>query len=213
MGTVYSHIESILQSQFVHQFGERQDNSMYRKWQSKPFRERYGGQEPAQPESMTISLLTEVQGYANLLQAAPWRIGNVTGRLRLYTSDNPVACYLRPVRQWWDVGAFASFDYFLPLSPKILLKIERRPDQADTNQECGGMRERWKKDFSEWEVSMARHIISRSASRYLYGEGVFIQKQDAELHLVRIEEELQEFAMRYLGYDPSSPPGAGIPVS
>ena len=196
MATVYSQIESKLQGQFVHQFGEGQGNTMYGEWQSKPFHERYGGQESDQPASITNLLLTEVQGFANLLRADSWRIGNVTGRLRLYTSDNPVARHLRPVRQWWDVGAFASCDYFLPLSPEILLKIERRPDKADTNQECSCRGDRRKKDFSKWEVSMARHIISRSASRYLYGDGIVISKQDAELHLVRIEEELREFVAR-----------------
>ena len=211
LSTAYSQIESKLQAQFVHQFGENQGDSMYGEWQSKPIHERYGGREPVQPASTTISLLAEVQGYANLLRAAPWRIGNVTGRFRLYTSDNPVARHLRPVRKWWDVGAFASYDYFLPLSPDTLLKVERRIDKADTNQECSCKGDRRKKNFSEWEVSMARHIMSRSASRYLYGEGIVIPKQDAEIHLARIEEEARELAIRYLGVDPSPPQSVGFP--
>ena len=208
---IFSQIEQNLQSQFVSYFGETQGLAKYAEWQAKPFHERYGEEEPSQPASTTNYLLGEVQGFANLLRAAPWRIGNTLEHGRLYTSDNPVSRYFRPVRHRWEVGAFSSFHYFLPLSPELLLKIERRPDAADLDKDASPWGERRKKDFSEWEISMARHIISRDASRYLYGDGLVVSKQCAVSCLDRIELATREFAARYLGYDPNPSPGAGFP--
>ena len=212
LNTVFSQIEKNLQGQSVHQFGKAQGQAMYEEWQAKPFHERYGEQEPTQVASTTNFLLSEVQGFANLLRAAPWRLGEVLGQTRLYASDNPVSRYLRPVRPWWEVGAYSSFHYFLPLSPGLLLKIERRPDSDDSDSETSPWGERREKGFSEWEISMARHIISRDASRYLYGDGLLVSKQYAVSRLDQIELATREFAARYLGYDPNPPPGAGFPV-
>ena len=209
---VFSQIEQKLPSQFVHQFGEAQGLAKYTEWQAKPFHQRYGEREPTQSASITTSLLSKVQGFANLLRAAPWRIGNALGQLRLYTSDNPVSRYLRPIRPWWEVGAFSSFHYYLPLSPELLLKIERRPDAADLDKDASPWGERRKKDFSGWEISMARHIISRDASRYLYGDGLVVSKQCAVSCLDRIERSTREFAAKYLDYDPNPPPGTGFLV-
>ncbi len=209
---VFSQIEQKAQSQFVHQFGEAQGLAKYTEWQAKPFHERYGEREPTQPASITTSLLSKVQVFANLLRAAPWRIGNSSGQLRLYTSDNPVSRYLRPVRSWWEVGGFSDFHYYLPLSSTLLLKIERGPGPDDLDKEASPWGERRKKDFSEWEISMARHIISRDASRYLYGEGLVVSKQCAVSCLDRIERSTREFAAKYLDYDPNPPPGTGFPV-
>ena len=213
LNTVFSQIERNLQGQFVHQFGKAKGQAMYEEWQTKPFHERYGEQEPTQAASTTNFLLSEVQGFANLLRASRWRIGEVLGQSRLYASDNPVSRYLRPVRPWWEVGAYSSFDYFLPLSPELLLKIERRPDSDDSDSEASPWGERREKGFSEWEISMARHIISRDASRYLYGDGLLVSKQCAVACLDRIEVKMREFATRYLGYDPNPPPGTGFPHS
>lgn len=209
---INSQIEQILLPQFVHQFGETQGFAKYEEWQAKPLHERYGEEEPTQPASTTNFLLSEVQGFANLLRGAPWRIGSTLGNMRLYSSDNPVSRYLSPVRPWWEVGAFSSFHYFLPLSPKLLLKIERRPDSSDL-EEAITWGERRKKDFSEWEVSMARHIISRDASRHIYGDGLVVSKQCAVSCLDGIELAIREFAAKYLGYDPNPPAGLGFPFN
>ena len=209
---VFSQIEQNLKGQFLSQSGEQQGLAKYREWQAKPFHERYGEKGPSQPASTTNHLLGEVQGFANLLRAAPWRIGNTPKHGRLYTSDNPVSRYLRPVRPLWEVGAFSSFHYFWPLSPELLLKIERRPDDADSEETASPWGERRKKDFSEWELSMARHIISRDASRYLYGDGLVVPKQCAVSCLDRIELATQEFAAEYLGYDPNPLSGVGFPI-
>ena len=212
LDVINSQIEQILRGQFLHQFGEPQGPAKYEEWQAKPLHERYGEEESTQPASLTNYLLGEVQGFANLLRAAPWRIGNTLGDRRLYTSDNPVSRYLRPVRPWWEVGAFSSFDYFLPLSPELLLKIERRPDSPDSEEDAIPWGERRRKDFSEWDVSMARHIVSRDASRYLYGDGMIVPRQCAVSCLAQIEANIREFAAKYLGYDPNPPAGLGFPL-
>ena len=199
---VSSQIEQKVKGQFLHQLGETRGLIQYEEWRAKPLRERFGDEDPTQPASISNFLLGEVQGFANLLRSAPWRLGNVLGRLRLYTSDNPVSRYLRPVRPWWDEGGFSSFHYYLPLSPELLLKIERRPDSNDSDKGFSPRGERRKKDFSEWEISMARHIVSRDASRYLYGNGFLVSKQCAVSCLDRIEFNTREFAAKYLGYDP-----------
>ncbi len=210
--TFFSRAEQNLQGQFVYRFGQTEGLAKYNEWREKPFHERYGEEEPTQPASITNHLLGEVQGFANLLRAAPWRIGHALGQRRFYTSDNPVSRYLRPVRPWWKVGAFSSFQYFLPLSPNLLLKIERRPDATGVERPTSPWEQRRKRDFSESEVSMARHIISWDASRFIYGDGLVVSKQCAVSCLERIELSMQEFAVKYLGYDPSPPPGAGFPV-
>jgi hypothetical protein len=149
-------------------------------------------------------MLGEVQGFANLLVAAPWRIGFAPDSIQLYTSDNPVAGYLNPVRPWWETAAFASLNYFVPLSPKVLLKIERRPDQKGKG-ELKPRGERRHEDFSEWEISFARHVVTNDAVKYLYGEGPVVPKDCAASCLERIGRAELEFAIRYLGFDPRPP--------
>lgn len=205
-------IEQIAQGMFVNNLGETEGLASFKEWQARPLHERFGEEEPEQPASMTNYLLGEVQGFANLLRAAPWRIGRALSSRRLYTSDNPVSRYLRPVRPWWETGAFSSFDYFLPLSPEILLKFERRPDLAKSDKEASPWGVRRRKDFSGWEISMACHVISRDASRFLYGGGLVVSKQCAVSCLDRIELNAREIASRYLGYDPNPPPGLGFPA-
>jgi len=130
-------------------------------------------------------MLGEVQGFANLLRAPPWRIGMAPDSTCLYTSDNPVAGYLRPVRPWWEGAAFASHIYIVPLSPKILLRTERRPDQKD-DRELQPRGERRRKDFLEWEISFARHVVTNDTIRYLYGEGPVAPRDCAASCLERI---------------------------
>ena len=207
-----SQIDQMAQRQFAHILGDADGLAKYGEWRAMPFDERYGEEEPTQPASITNSLLGEVQGFANLLRAAPWRIGNTRGQRWLYASDNPVSRYLRPVRPWWDVGSFSSFHYYLPLSPDTLLKIERWPDAGDSQELPNLSGQRRHRDFSEWEVSMARHIISRDAARFLYGDGTFVPKQCAEVCLNQVERAMRDFAQHYSGYRPDPPSRAGFPV-
>ncbi len=102
-----------------------------------------------------------MQGFANVLRAMPWRIGRVDTGLPLYTSDNPVSRYRQPLALW---AGFSAFTYFFPLSPQTLMRIG--PGVTPR-----GIGTREHKDFSDWETSFARHVITADASRFLYGAG------------------------------------------
>src|SRR3990172_2532745 len=70
-----------------------------------------GARDPA----LTALMLAETQGLANVLQAMAWTAGEVVGVRPLYTSDNPVARFLTPVRPWWELGGFYAWNYYLAL--------------------------------------------------------------------------------------------------
>ena len=190
----------------MRKLGEHFDAAVFDKWHSSLLQGKYDEEEKAQSKLVNLELLREVQGFGNLLRASPWRIGNVAGPLRLYTSDNPVAQYRTPVRSRWDFGGFWSYEYFFPLSPDVLLKIERRPDSKDSMEPAGAWGHRRCKDFPNGEVSMARHIISLNANRFLYGEGQFVSRECAETCIRQVEQARWDFALQYLGYNPNAPP-------
>lgn len=203
-------IKDMAKKQIYHQHDKKKADSIWEKIKDNPNHWWFNEGEPWQPATTTNFMLGEVQGLANLLWGAPWRIGMAPDSIQLYTSDNPVAGYLRPVRPWWEGAAFASFTYFVPLSPKVLLKIERRPDQKDKDKpRLRG--ERHRNDFSEWEISFARHIMTQDAVRYLYGEGPIVPRDCAASCLERIGKAQMEFAIRYLGFDPRPPRGLETP--
>jgi len=204
--TVLLQIKDMAQKQIYHQHDKGKADSIWQEIEKKPDRWWFNEREPQQPASTANFMLGEIQGFANLLRAAPWRIGFAPDSLRLYTSDNPVAGYLNPVRPWWEGAAFASLTYFIPLSPKVLLKIERRPDQKD-KEKLQPRGERRYKDFSEWEISFARHVVTNDTKRYLYGEGLVVLRDCAVNCLERIGRAQMEFAIRYLGFDPRPPKG------
>lgn len=186
--------------------GKDVDSDALAKWLASRIHGPPNEEVEADTVSTSIELLGETQGFGNLLRASPWRIGNVSGPHFLYSSDNPVVRYLAPIRSMYDFDGFWAYDYYFPLSQDILFKIERRPNygvSTEANDEWGHRR---RKDFSQWEVSMARHIISRDASRFLYGEGPMVSRQCAASCLDRIEWSMREFASRFLGYNPSAPP-------
>lgn len=204
-------IKVMAKKQIYHQHDKKKADAIWEEIKDNPDHWWFKESEPQQPSTTTNFILGEVQGFANLLRAAPWHIGMAPDSIRLYTSDNPVAGYLRPVRPWWEGAAFASFTYFVPLSPKILLKIERRPDRKD-KEELQPRGERRRNDFSEWEISFARHIVTNDAIRYLYGEGPIVPRDCAASCLERIGKAQLEFAIRYLGFDPRPPRGLEPPV-
>ena len=202
MKSIGSQIKDSLMRQIIHHYGEVAANSVFIDMVEGKEHDWLRDDELSTPTSISLGMLQETQGFANLIRGAPWRIGYALGPRRLYTSDNPVSGYLRPVRPWWEVGAFAAFQYYLPLSPDLLLKIDRMPDDESENQLIprGPRRNR---DFSEWEVSMARHVVSYDATRYLYGEGIVVPKQCAEVCLSRIEQSMRELSKAYLGFNPN----------
>ena len=190
-----------------HKLGEHFDPAVFDKWHSSLLEGKYDEEEKAESKLVNFDLLGEVQGFANLLRASPWRIGNVLGTLHLHTSDNPVAHYQTPVRSRREFGAFWSYDYFFPLSPDVLLKIERKPDSNDSMEPAGTWGHRRRKDFSNGEVSMARHIISLNANRFLYGKEQYVPRECVEACIRRIEQIMWDFSTQYLGYNPNTPPG------
>ena len=87
--------------------------------------------EPPQPGELSTNVLAEVRGWANLLWGALWRIGTGPNDVKLHTSDNPAAAYLRRIGEWSEGAAFGSLMYYFTLAPNVLSKIERRTDDHD----------------------------------------------------------------------------------
>ena len=197
-------IKDMVKKQVYHQYSKREVEAIWDEMKDNPDHWWLNEPEPQQLTTTTAFMLGEVQGFANLIRAAPWRIGTAPDSIRLYTSDNPVSGYLNPVRPWWERAAFASFTYFVPLSPKILLKIDRGPDQKE-DEELRPRGERRRSDFSSWEISFALHVVTNNARKYLYGEGTVIPRQCANSCLERIDRAKLGFAIRYLGFDPRPP--------
>lgn len=197
-------IKENIKAQIFNQNNKNEAEIIWQEMDNQPMEWWFNQKEPEQPSMTASFMLSEVQGFANILRAAPWRIGKVPETQTIYTSDNPVAGYLRPVRPWWERAAFGSLTYFIPLSPKVLLNIERRRDKDD-NKELQSRGERMCKDFSEWDISFTKHIITTEATRYLYGEGSIVDKRCAYNCIKRIEQAQVEFAVNYLGFDPRPP--------
>ena len=195
---ISSQIEQKVHGQFLHQLGEAQGRAEFEEWRAKPFQERCGEQ-PTQPATITNVLLGEVQGPT----CCDLRLdGSV---MCSGYGSTPLTIQFHVICALLDHGGMkVVFPRLLLLSPELLLKIERRPFELRIKDSPRG--ERRKKDFSEWEISMARHIVSRDASRYLYGNGFLVSKHCAVSCLDRIEFNTREFAAKYLGYDPSPVP-------
>ena len=209
MASLVAQTKDMIKGAIFHQYGEQEAQALWDVYNDQPDYKWLGESEPPQPAGTSTYMLSEVQGWANLLWCAPWRIGKAPAKSRkLYTSDNPVAAYQRPVRPWWEGAAFGSLTYIMPLSPDTLLKIERRPDGGGDSNPRGSRRHR---DFSVEEISMARHLVTREATRFLYGEGLFVPRDCATKCLKTIDEAKVRFAKRYLGYDPRPPKGQGFP--
>ena len=131
---------------------------------------------------MSTYMLGESLGFSNLVLAMPWRIGCVTSQ-RLYTSDNPVSSYINPVRPWLDLDCFPARDYYLPLSPTLLLKVGRLQYEDNAQVAPNRIGPRCNYDFSEGDAVFVRWLISASATRFLYGEEKGIPKELAEFYL------------------------------
>lgn len=168
-------------------------------WESKPDWWWSGQAQPSQEGDISTFMLGEIQGFANLLRAMSWRIGNAHPRFALYTSDNPMSGYLPPVRPWWSTGAFTEHVYYLPLSTRVLFN-------TDPKLHPSGVGKREYLDFSEWETSFARHVVTRAASRFLFGPAPYVQRDWAISWLRRIDAIKVQDAIRLQGFNPNRPP-------
>jgi hypothetical protein len=201
-------IKDMAKKQIYQLNNKKKANAIWEELEKKPDYWWFKEKEPPQVASVANFMLREVQGFANILRAAPWRIGFAPDYLQLYTSDNPVSGYIPTVRPWWNLAAFGSFSYFIPFSLKVLLVIEGRPNEKG-EKKLQPLGDRRHKDFSEWEVSFARHVVTGDSLRYLYGQGPVVSRKCAVRCLEKIERARLEFAIHYLDFDPKPPDGIG----
>ena len=161
-------------------------------WKTKPDEWFLKEENPYQPAGTVASMLGEVQGFANLLRHMPWRVGFVDSGLALYTSDNAVSRRPIPTVRW---AGFPMWRYFWPLTPSVLLQIGPRLTEE-------GKPGRIRGDFSNWETSYARHVVSENASRFLYGPGPYVPKECASSCLKRIDMQRADDAAGHQNHDP-----------
>ena len=107
--SLVAQLQEFVKPHLFKRYGDEDGEAIFNELKNKPLSWWLDGKETAQPAEMSTYMFEEIQGYANLVRAAPWRIGCAQGPSRFYTSDNPVSRYLPPVRPWWDTGAFRRF--------------------------------------------------------------------------------------------------------
>ena len=172
-------------------------------WKEKPEEWWLNEEKPPDDAEGAARMLSEVQGWANLLVAANWRTG-YSRDLSLYTCDNPLAEYLPPIRPWYaGGGAIWEHGYVFALSPEVLLWVY----PLGYEKEVAEHGSRTYQDFSRWEASLARHIITRNATRFLFGKGPYVSPPCAQQCLARIDDINLLIAMRLQGHDPRRPKG------
>ena len=184
-------------------FPKDEADEYWKEWQSKPREWWLNETRPLQDADGTAHMLSEVQGFASSLMAMPWRTGLVNSRYPLYTSDNPVAAYA------WHVlpnpprlgTTFVDHTYMLPLSREVLFIAEA----FDPLKKCSRRGLRRRKDFSAWESSFARHVVTRSASRFVYGTNAPVPVQCASACFQRIDHNKGVDAVDLQGYNPYGP--------
>jgi hypothetical protein len=188
-----------------HKGDEATADRIWEEWEKNPEEWWFQQERPFNHAELTAQMLASVQGYANMLWSMPWRVGRVPSHIRLYTSDNPMHGYLEPIRPWWEHGAFATFWYYVPLSPSVLLRIAPftyRPQDAVV----GDPGARTVRDFGGWDASMALHIQSRGATRFLYGEGGYIGQDEARDALDLMEVSVKMACKLALNWSGDEPP-------
>jgi len=205
MTSMADQTKELIRKHALAMYGDEEGSALWEEQYKGQIEQMFLGEQPA---DLSTSMLGDVQGWANLLRGAPWRIGTRSTKLNLYTSDNPVAAYQHPVKEW-ELQAFSSFIYYVPLSTNVLLKIERRPNRYDESAPRGPRR---RLDFTTEEISVARHVVTQEATRFLYGEGLIVPRDCATRCLKMIGDAKLKFAIKYLGFDPRPPKGFAPPT-
>ncbi|MCH8805972.1 MAG: DUF4238 domain-containing protein [Planctomycetes bacterium] len=178
---VVAQIKKLAKEQLFHMFPDTAAET-WAEWSEKPDHQWLQEEHEPEPASVSNSLLGEINGHKNLILAAPWRIGRTAASLKIYIGDSGVSPYLTPVRPWWEGAAFASFAYYLPLSPAVLFVAERRTNYPETSEgstleEIRGSRRR--ADFSKGATSFARHVVTASAHRFVFGDATVVPRDCA----------------------------------
>lgn len=163
-------------------------------WKDKPDEFFMSEPEPYQLSKTMAAMLGEVQGFGNLLRAMPWRFGR-TEPGALFLSDNPISRYPLPTRKF---HGFPDYVYYVPLSPNTLLRIGHGADAS-------GRGSRTVANFSDWETSLARHVVRVEARRYLYGTAPIVSQSCAEDCLKRVLTAKGLDGYRLQGLDPRCP--------
>ena len=142
---------------------------------------------------LTASVLAGVAGFANLLRVKPWRIGCVPRGTRLYTSDNPMSWWIKPVRPWWEHGSLDYLDFWIALSPRVLLRLGRArfPDEVLDAGNLEPQGPRALRNFTKHETSVARHVITLRAERFLIGDALPVSRACARNCIASIEEGMR----------------------
>jgi hypothetical protein len=195
-------IKKIAEGYIRKQAGDAADEA-WAIWDSEPDWRWLQQAGPIQEAELSSAMMQELQGWANIIRAMPWRSGRAVGSRNLYTSDNPVAAYLPPIRPWWSGGAIWEYTYYFPVTHDVLVVIGPygyTPRRGRKGQRGFG-------DFTEWESSFARHLVTANASRFLYGDGPYVPRNCAEECLRRITLEKIYDATRFHGFDPSAGQG------
>lgn len=199
-----AHAKRIATGYVRNNYPEAQAKLMLEAWEEQPDDWWLGNSAPSSTAETAAGMLSEVQGYANLLWAMPWRIGRVPSELPLYTSDNPLAGRIPPIRPWWEGGAFGSLRYYVPLSPDVLMQID--PVSRKAKGEGADLRgNRRRRDFDHWQTRYALMTVSSQARRFIFGSAPAIPREQAIEWLQFDDIVTRSWAMRFTGYDPRPP--------
>ena len=192
--------KSIAKAQIYGLLPDEEAEKQWQVWKDKPIEWWLQEPKPLDEAEGAATMLGEVQGWAQLLMSADWRAGLSQERV-LYTCDNPLSEYLPSVRPWYAFGAMDDHGYVFALSPHTLLWVYPKVFRTDAEP----MGSRLHKDFQRWEASVALHIITRNATRFLYGDGPYVSQPCAEQCLKSIDEINVLVAMKLQGFDPRRP--------
>lgn len=194
-------IKPMVRSYIHNTLPKKEARELWKYWErNKPPEWWLGQEKPRQDADATAYMLSEVQGFANMLQAMPWRIGLVDSAYPLYACDNPLAAYASPVLPLPPrVGpSFMDHTYFLPLSRQVLLTVEA----YTPTKNCPPRGPRSCRNYSAWETSFARHIVSASTTRFVFGSDNPISRDRALEGVRRVSWNKTFDVMKLQGYKP-----------
>lgn len=161
------------------QFAPGDADDIWSVWKNKPDEWFLQEKEPYQVAATAASMLSEVQGPANILRAMPWRVGHVASPPGIYLGDNAV---VRRVLTDVPFAGYPEHTYYFPLSPEVLFSAGPHLSGSKKGPRCAP-------DFSPWETSLARHLITANSNRHLFGRGPYVSRECAGSCLERLSRE------------------------
>ncbi len=129
-----------------------------------------------------LRFLEGAQGYANMLMfLMDWTLLRTEHDAKFYTSDAGLVRWPSPLDDGVLPGSFVSFDYYLPISSSRALRLRPRTRQRERPE----LPRLAFKKASRWDVCIANSVQSVSATRFLYGGGPWLTRNDARRNLDR----------------------------